>query len=294
MYLTGVLLIAFPLFKFYQILKGEAGHSMVLNELVTDFRFMIFSDFIRQSGKTLRPVLAYGALFGFIGSLIYTFLSGGAVTEWVNPTQKFSVKSFFQNCARLFWKYLLLLILLGILLFVLFLVSGIFYFIFVLIAEGSSERGYVLWLLLPTILLAYLMTFGLVLSFYAKVMLSHEPRLSSPDAFWKSFSYVYKNQKTVVQFWLISLIGISITLIYIQIDRYLGMTSVVTVWVMLFIQQLTVFLRFYLKNWNYAAAAEFFKQNPVQLWQEPKQPEPEILPVVEEETEEDESTGEEE
>jgi hypothetical protein len=72
------------------------------------------------------------------------------------------------------------------------------------------------------------------------------------------------------------------------------MTSAVMVWVMLIIQQITVYLRIFLKNWNYAAAAEFFKQNPVQLWQEPKQPEPEILPVVEEETVEDESTGEEE
>lgn len=291
MYLTGLILVALPLWKFYAILQGEAGHSMALNELVPDFRYMIFSDFMRQSGKAFRPVLAYGALFGFLGSLIYSFLSGGAIGQWMNHGQRFSLRAFLQDASRLFWKYLLLLILLGILLFVFFLVCGIFYFIFVLLAEGSSERGYVLWLLPPTFLLGYLMSFGLVLGFYAKVMLYLERNLKTIDAFWKAFSYVYHRQQTVFLFWLISICGLVLSMLYLQIDKHLGMISPITIWIMLLVQQLTVFLRFFIKNWNYATAVHYFKQHPVKLLEAPP---PALETVFRKEQENENSANDEE
>ncbi len=266
-YAVSVLLMAVPVWVFYKELAAAAGHRLVLNELVKDFDFMLFSDFFRKHGKALRPALGWAVFAGFLGSLIYTFLSGGAVSAYLQKG-KTTWGDFLRNSARLFPPYLLLLVMHGIFLFVIFLVCGLFFFVFALLAEGSTERGYVLWLLPPFVLLALGMTFGLCVSFYAKVFLALENRLNTVDAFWKAISYVFKNRRTLAGFWLLIGLGVLLSAVYVQLDKYIGMRSSATIVLMLVVQQLLVFSRSFLKNWNYALAAGFVMENPVELWQE--------------------------
>lgn len=283
-YLVSLILVAFPVSVFYQNLGEAAGNRSVLNDLVSDFDFMLFSDFMREHGKVLRPALLWGLLAGFVGSLVYTFLSGGAVSAFVFQKDKLQAGRFFSHCLRLFPKYLLLLILLGLLLFSLFLVCGLFFFVFALIAEGSTERGYILWSVPPFILFAVCMTFGLTVSNYAKVFLATESRLTTVDAFWKAFSYVLKKPLSLALFWVLIGLGISLTLVYLGADKLIGMKSEMTIYVMLFFQQLLVFSRSFMKNWNYALAAVFVRKSPVSLYIPKPEPEVPAAEVPEEET----------
>ncbi|AWW00715.1 hypothetical protein DJ013_22005 [Arcticibacterium luteifluviistationis] len=265
MYVVGLLLTAFPLFLFYQILEKEAAHSMLLSELVPDFSFMIFSDFMAASGKAFKPVFKYALLSGFVGSIVYTFFSGGVIDQLANLKQGFSFGRFFKKSASHFPKYFGLLLLIGILLFVFFLVAGFVYFIFAAIANGSTERGYVLWLIPPSIFLFVLMTYGLTVSFYAKVFIYKEPRIGFVKAFWEAFYYVFRQKTPLVYFWMTIGLGFCILLIYLLLDKYIGMTSALTIALMAVFQQLFVFSKFVLKHWNYALALEYFEKAPVNL-----------------------------
>lgn len=265
MYLVSVLISSVPLFLFYQILQKEAGHSTVLNELVPDFSFLIFGDFMKESGKAFKSIFWYGLGAGFVGSVVYTFFSGGVLDELANPKRALNFKRFVKKSASLFPKYFGLLLLIGLLLFVFFLFSGIFYFVFVLLAEGSSERGYFFWLLPPTFLLFIFMSFGLVVSFYAKVFIYKKPSLNFVEAFWFSFYYVFRTKETVLMFWAIGVFGLIAVLIYLFLDKFIGMHSWFTILLMLVFQQILVFSKFVLKHWNYAVALKYFDDNPVEL-----------------------------
>lgn len=264
-YVISLLLTAFPLFFFYNHLVAASQFRFVLNELVAEFDYALFSDFMNENKNVFRPVLLFGLLGGFLGSLVYTFLSGGAVLRYMKGSQKTSVSDFFHDSARLFPRYLLLLILLGVLLFCLFLICGVVFFIFALLAEGSSERGYVLWLLPPFVLLALSMSFGLCVSLYAKVFIASEWYLPVGDAFWKAFSYVFNRPQTLGFFWILIGAGALLGGVYLILDDVLGMTSAITMGIMLIIQQVLVFFRFFLKNWNYALATRFFSINRIDL-----------------------------
>ncbi|MGR3812094.1 hypothetical protein [Jiulongibacter sp. NS-SX5] len=287
MYLLSLILAVFPVANFSSLLSELAGNSADLEGLVQGFDYTLFSDFVRGNGRLLSPAFAVMFFFGFLGSVVYAFLSGGTIAELSEKRKPFSFKFFFTQCWKVFGKYFLVLLLTGVLLFVFFLVSGLFYFIFILIAEGSSERGYVLWLLIPTILLLVLMSYGLVISFYTKVIIYRESRLGTGEAFWKAFAYVFKNPKTLGMFWLITLVGIILSGVYLLIDETIGMSSSPLIWVMVAIQQAFIITRMLLKNWNYAAAIDYFEEHPVLLFKEPLvKPESQIKEGAESETEE--------
>jgi hypothetical protein len=280
MYLVGLLLTGFPTFLFYEILTKELGTTMLLNELVPDFSFMILGDFLNASGKAFKPVFWYSLGVGFLGSIVYTFFAGGIIDQLAKTKERFSFGQFFKKSAALFPKYFGLLNLIGILLFVFFLVAGLFYFIFVSIADGGTERDYVLWFIPPTILFFVMMTYGLTLSFYAKVFIWKEPKIGFVKAFWEAFYYVYREKKPVIIFWSLMVLGASFLLIYILLDRFIGMRSAFTIALMVFFQQWFILSKFVLKHWNYAAAIKYFERNEINLSQYVKLPEPIIEEVA--------------
>ncbi len=267
-YLLTLLLAAGPVWLFYGVLEKASRNKAVLNDLLTQFDFMVFADFMRENDTLFKPVVIWGLAAGFAGSLLYTFLSGGAVSAYLRKSNT-PIGQFFGDSVRLFPKYLLLLFILGIHLFVWFLVCGLFFFVFALIAEGSSERGYLLWAIPPFVLLALSMGFGLCVNFYSKVCLALEKRLSVVDAFWLAFRYVLKRPETLGGFWLLALVGTGISFLYLRLGEWIGVSSAVTVFVILALQQLVVFSRSFLKNWNYAFAAGLVLEYPVTLWKEP-------------------------
>jgi hypothetical protein len=269
MYLVSLVLSAIPFFVFYQILEKETGQTLLLNELVPEFNFMVFGDFLNASGKAFKPVFWYSLGAGFIGSLVYTFFSGGVIDELANSKRSFKLSRFFKQSAQFFPKFLGLLIVLGTLLFVLFLVSGLIFFIFASIAHGSTERGYFFWLLPPSIILFIFMSFGLVVSFYAKVFIYKESRIGFVTAFWEAFYYVFRRKETVVMFWGIGLIGVGVLLVYIILDKFIGMRSGFTIVLFFVLQQILILSKFVLKHWNYAVALDYFQKSPVELYKEP-------------------------
>ncbi len=264
-YLLTLAISLIPGILFWGILKKSIGNSMALEALMPDFKYMIFSDFMRENANNFKPVLRISALIGFLYSIIYTFLAGGVIDQLANPKIPFSFSRFFKNSTKYFSRYFVLLIFTGLLLFSLFLISGVFFFLFILFAEGSTERGYFFWLLSPAILLFTFICFGLVVSFYAKTFLYQNAQFKVTEAFWKSFSYVFYHPKSILLFLMTLFIGFLLLLVYLLLDKYIGMKSSFTVAILVCIQQVFIFSRIILKHWNYALAIDFVELYPIDL-----------------------------
>jgi hypothetical protein len=248
---------------FYKILIAEAGGSIVLNQLIADFDYMIFSDFMRVHGSAFGPVGLSAFALGGLYYIVNIFITGGIFHQYKYGGPKFQFKDFFKSGLSLFGKYLLLAMI--VFLFGIFVLafSGILILVFVNIAEGGSEREYILWMVPPLTMLIFMLSVLTVVSDYARYLIFENRRLNPVKGFGSAVSYVLKNFKTVGIYWLISGGGILVVLAYILIDSIIGMRGEFTILLMIIIQQFVVFGRIFVKNWNYALVHTFYVNNPV-------------------------------
>lgn len=262
-YVVGFVLAMLVARPFYVTFLNEANGSVALDKLVIDFDFMIFTDFLRQSGNAFRPFVALVMTIGLVYLFLNTFFAGGIFR--VSDQEKFNWFDFFEGSVEYFLKFALLLVFLLIFQLVLFCFAGMFFFIFAVIAEGGNERDYIIAMLPPSAILAYFVGFGIVLGDYARVMLYKSKTLKVYDAFWKSFSYVFKRQHTLLLFCLIIMLGLILSLMYLGLEMAIGMHSGTSIFVMFVVQQVFVFVRTFLKISTLIVAKNYFESKPVIL-----------------------------
>jgi hypothetical protein len=248
---------------FYKILITEAGGSIVIDQLIADFDYMVFSDFMRVHGSVFSIVglsaLALGGLYYFVNVLI----TGGIFYQYKYGGSEFRFKEFFKSGLSLFGKYLLLAIIVFLLGIFILAFSGILILVFVNIAEGGSEREYILWMIPPLTILIFMLSILTVISDYARYLIFENRRLNFVTGFGSGVSYVLKNFKTVGLYWLILGAGILVGLVYMLIESIIGMRDEFTILLMIVVQQFMVFGRTFMKNWNYALMHTFYVNNPV-------------------------------
>lgn len=246
------LLVARP---FYVTILTEANGTVALDALIPKFDFMIFSDFINQSIKAFRPFLSFTAIVFVFFGLVYTFLSGGILDIFESGV--FDSISFFQNSLKFFGKFLVILIFELILIIIAICFAGIFFFIFASIAEGGTERTYFYAMLPPLILLIYFLSVAFLSAEYARISIFKTDN-KTWSSFLNSIGFVIRKPLTLGLFWLICVIGIVISLFYLGIDSFIGMSSGLTIFIMFLVQQLVIFGRAFLKLLHTGAAFKYY------------------------------------
>jgi hypothetical protein len=258
-FVFGLVVMSF----FYKILITEAGGSIVLNQLIADFDYMVFSDFMRVHGSTFTPVMLSALALGGLYYFVNVFITGGIFHQYKYGGSEFRFKEFLKSGLSLFGKYWLLAIIVFLIGIFILAFSGILIFAFVNIAEGGSEREYILWMIPPLTILIFMFSVLTVISDYARYLIFENRQLNPVTGFGSGVSYVFKNFKTVGLYWLILGAGISVVLVYMLIDSIIGMRGEFTILLMIIVQQSMVFGRAFVKNWNYALVHTFYVNNPV-------------------------------
>lgn len=261
-YLIMVILGFTVSIPFYFIWLRVADHSTELTKLVPDFDYSIFTDFKRQSGKAFRPVKLLSLVLGLLFLLINVFFTGGLVSAFLTGESRYTFNSFLRTSARLFPGFLVLVAVEILYFLAAAIVFGLLLYVFMGFAEGGIETDYALAGILPFLFLFLSFSFIMVCGDYSKNIICNNPHLSSFDAFNKTIVYVFRHLKSVVIFWAILLHLAIVVLVYFLADLQIGMTSVTTIYVMLLIQQLLIFLRIFIKAWRLAAASEYLRSAP--------------------------------
>jgi hypothetical protein len=263
LYAVGFVLAMLVARPFYVTFLNEANTSVALDKLVADFDFMIFTDFFHQSQKAFQPFLPLIFTLGIVYLLLNTFLAGGILDA--TEQDKFKFPRFFEASAKHFGRFAMLLVFLFIFLMVLVSLAGMFFFIFAAIAEGGSEKDYILWMIPPLLILVYFVGFAVTMGDYGRVILFKSTTLSPYGAFWKAFSYIFKKPTAIALFWVIIVLVIILSVVYLGIDSLIGMHSGLTIFVMFLVQQVFVFGRTFLKISTQLAAKNYFEARPVEL-----------------------------
>lgn len=102
LYLATLLLAALAALPFRAWLLRDAGHSLMLRDIVSGFNYTFLNDFILNYGAGLAPVLNQSVLLLGVYLLLMVFLTGGLVHGlWVQPTQ-YQSAAFWAGCGRFF------------------------------------------------------------------------------------------------------------------------------------------------------------------------------------------------
>jgi len=262
--------------QMYWQLEKEANHSMELDKLLNDFDFATFSDFMRQSGKTLRSLIPIASILGLVYFILNLFFAGGIIGKYCKANEDFRISDFLKDSKDYFLRYLLLFLIQLIMFLIVVFLGGLIFFVFALIAEGGNERTYFFALLIPFMIWIFLMTLVLNIGDFAKIII-YRNQSGVWDAFIDAFAYVFKNFKAVGIYWIMIGIFIVLSALYLLLDAYIGMVSGLLIAVMFVIQQAFIFGRIYIRNWMMGNACQYYALKPIPVKVIPQ-------PIVEEAT----------
>ena len=264
------LVLAFPTFN---ILQTEANNSLAFNNLVADFDFTVFSDFLRKSAKSLMPLLTISLVLTVVYTFLKIFFSGGILSQFT-IRDTFRVTDFLKNSTHYFGRFLLLFLVQLLFLLLTLGVCIVFFGIFGAIGYGGTETKFFAWMIPPIVFTLYYFTYLLNVGEYAKVLLHRDTLLNPWKAFWKASGYVNKNFKTMQIYWSVIFVSVVLVLLYLWIESNIGMTSGFTIWLMFLIQQAFVFGRVFIKIWNLSNAFDYISLKPIPLTIKPQIIEP--------------------
>ncbi len=260
------LLVALP---FYNTLKVEDQNSLAVMDLLNGFDYTVFSDFMKQGGHSISPLLSVGRWLGVLYLFLSLFFAGGILFHFSQSTglrqiAGFSISTFWAACSHYVGRFLRLF---GVTL--LFVVAGAGIWLIagslvgVLLSDALTERG-LFWIgVLFFILFALTATLLLCISDYAKVLMFREDEHNAFRAFGQAGRLVLGNLgRTYGLYWLLILIGTGLFGVYFLLDEAILMNGWLTILVMLVIQQALIFARVALKIWSLGTAYGVYETLP--------------------------------
>lgn len=259
------LCLALPMFN---ILQRESNNSMAFDNLVSDFDFTVFSDFLRISGELLKPLLPIGLLLTAFYALLNVFFSGGILSQFT-IRGNFRLADFFKNSAHHFVRFLLLFLIQLLFLLLALGICLVLFGVFGAIGYGGTELKFFAWMIFPIVLAFFYFTYLFNVGEYAKVLLHRDPLLNPWKAFIKAAGYVFRNFKTMQIYWSVLLLSFLFLLLYLWLESSIGMTSGFTIWFMFLTQQVFIFGRVFIRVWNLSNSFDYLSLKPIPLITKP-------------------------
>ncbi len=251
------LVIAIP---FHAVVTARAGNTMALSSLVKHFDYTSYTDFMRQSGKAIRPFLLTAVWMGFFFLIFTIFFSGGVLTI-LNEENKLNIKEFLSGCGKFFMRYLRLAI---YMLIIISVVEGLLFFAIgaVLVSAYPSVQSeaslFYMFLVGAIVCLVFFILF-LAISDYAKVILFREDSKKVLKSMWTSTRFVFRHFFGAYFLYLLVLIApVVFFILYFLLDESIGMVSGFTIFIMFLIQQILIWLRTWVKIWFLGSELTYF------------------------------------
>jgi hypothetical protein len=284
--LTFSLILAVPM---YHSLKDSFGNSLVGERMVEDFDYLWWEEY-RDEAQGLKlehtftpSIIGKGAIlnnlegliqlrvldlppviliFGLLYVIMHTFLAGGILSLFKKRDAKFSLGDFFQGAGSYFFRFVLLM-----------LFSWIFFLIIARGVKGSfdsilsgmretafSEVVPFYWGLVFSAVVYFLFLFIQMVFDYGRIRLVEEDSRNVLTSVGGAFGFVFHNLgSTLGLFYLLFLVQIVFTLIYILIQGVIPQSSFLGVTLAFLFQQIFIFGLIWIRCWLYSSQMELYR-----------------------------------
>lgn len=278
------LILAVPM---YHSLKDSFGSSLVGERMAGGFDYLWWEEYRDEAQgleQTFTPsIIGKGAIlnnlegliqmrvfdlppvilvFGILYIILHTFLAGGILACIKKPDHSFSLKRFFKGAGSHFFRFFLLMVL-----------SWVFFLIVGRFVKGGfdsildsvrdtafSEVPAFYWGLVFSAVVFFLLLFIQMVFDYARIKVVLEDRPNILVSAAGAFGFVFRHPgPTLGLFYLLFLVQIIISLIYILIQGFIPQSSFLTVALAFLIQQVFIFGLIWIRCWLYSSQMELYR-----------------------------------
>jgi len=244
-------IVALPMALLFGAILGSGfGNSMAIERFLEGFDFAAFQDFLNHSRESMGAFFQVVSWVLFAYVFVNTLLAGGVLMLLKQGSGKFSLASFLSGCGQYFWRFLrLFLIYAVIIVLTMVIVGAILAGVYSYGAgDPDSEVTAIVWaVVVGSIAVAVLFSLFVLLDF-AKVAAVHGDMRSMLKATGRSFAFVFRHLLSVkIVVVLILLLLVAGTAVYLLISSDLGMTNDIELILALFVQQVFILFRIYLR-----------------------------------------------
>jgi hypothetical protein len=226
------------------------GKGAILNNLEGLIQLRIFD---------LPPVIL---IFGLLYIVMHTFLAGGILSQFKKRKAKFSLGDFFQGGGNHFFRFFLLM-----------LFSWIFFLIIAQGVKGSfdsilsgiretafSEVVPFYWGLVFSAVVFFLFLFVQMVFDYGRIRIVEEDGRNVLTSLAGAFGFVFRHLgSTLGLFYLLFLVQIIFTFVYILIQGFIPQSSFWGVSLAFLSQQIFIFGLIWIRCWLYSSQMELYR-----------------------------------
>lgn len=254
------LILAIP---FGSTIEKEAGNSMAFTNLLKDFDYTVYKDFMDQSAKAIQPYIQAAIWMGVFYLIFTIFFEGGILTVLRRKEDKFSLRFFWEASAKYFSRFFRLAI--YAMLFQLAAAVVVLGVLSKILSSASdtvqSEASLIYIGLIGIIIYILIFIFLLVVTDYAKVMLVENEEYRPFRTILRSFGFVFRHFLTAYFLYLFLLVvPILLFIIYFRVEDGIGMSSGGKIFIIFIIQQVFVWARIFIKIWTLGSELNLYRK----------------------------------
>jgi hypothetical protein len=242
------------------LLASVFGHSKLGSEMLASFDLQWLMEFFHASrGYPVLMEIRIAIVVALVVILVNTFFAGGAISLFASA-DRYTPRRFLEGCGRYYWRFFRLL-----------LIALIPYCLILAIGAGMSKGADKIWrdglVAAPLVYAGWvrgavvLVLFALVnmVFDYAKIRMVTDYSRSAFRATGRSIRFVFSHLGRCAAVWA-TLFAFGL-LLYLAYDRLAALVPKVTmtgIWVMLFLQQLYIVARIWLRLNFWAAQTHLY------------------------------------
>ncbi len=253
------LLLAVPFFHYF---SAGLSRSLMGDAVLQKVNFLWLGDLVYQAmenGLTLSNGILFPAILFF---LLYIFLNGGIVGRLIEAAEPVTLKAFFSDCGAYFWRFFkLFLISIPAYILVLGIINGITGAILNIFTENAATQ----WpgLIAKNIkMIVFLLSFSLVnmLMDYAKIGVVVRHETSVFKEWWRTVKFVGRRfWKTWGLYLLLAVSLVMLSLVYLEIERFIPGNSMMLILVLFLVHQAYLFVKLWFKLNFFASQIEIYR-----------------------------------
>jgi hypothetical protein len=278
------LILAVPM---YHSLKGSLGSSLAGERMAEGFDYLWWEEYRDEAHgleQTFTPsIIGKGAIlnnlegliqlrvfdlppevliFGLLYIILHTFLAGGILSLFKKADRQFSLKKFFKGAGSHFFRFFLLMLL-----------SWVFFLIIGQAVKGGldsllsdmretafSEVTPFYWGLVFSSVVFFLFLFVQMVFDYARIKIVLEDSSNIISSTVGAFGFTFRHiGSTLGLFYLLFLVQVVFTLIYILIQGVFPQASFLGVALAFLFQQVFIFGLIGIRCWLYSSQMELYR-----------------------------------
>ena len=261
LYSTTLLLTLVIAIPFGKTIENKAGYSGAIHNLLYNYDYTIYSDFMNQYSDAIQPFISTAVWIAVLYLIFTVFFTGGILKILKMNEASYFLSSFWKACAQYFSRFFRLAVYMIILHVILAIIVFLLLSMILDSAYNTVQSEASLFYIALAGVIIYLIFFIYLLAVtdYAKIMMFKYPEYRPLRTVVRAFAFVTKHLfSTFGLYKLLLVFPIILFIVYFIISSAIGMSNGFLILLTFIIQQIVIWFRVFTKVWFLGSEMDLF------------------------------------